>query len=142
MNACIFSFQVLKLSGDKILSSRLIIDAMGNFSPVVKQVRVIILLIAAFKHDIYHVIIGHRGFSNVSWNTCTGCHLYVLLCITVSMLTLHMNCLQVKQKGFLVYVLLCTSTDPHAYACAVLHLRFICMQHLLNKLPTKFLNGY
>ncbi|CAJ2653685.1 unnamed protein product [Trifolium pratense] len=28
---------VLKLSGDKILSSRLIIDAMGNFSPVVKQ---------------------------------------------------------------------------------------------------------
>ncbi|KAL2973421.1 hypothetical protein AAZX31_14G044700 [Glycine max] len=30
---------VLKLSGDKILSSRLIIDAMGNFSPVVKQIR-------------------------------------------------------------------------------------------------------
>ncbi|XP_052736846.1 uncharacterized protein LOC108336390 isoform X1 [Vigna angularis] len=30
---------VLKLSGDRILSSRLIIDAMGNFSPVVKQIR-------------------------------------------------------------------------------------------------------
>ncbi|XP_057441613.1 uncharacterized protein LOC130733455 isoform X4 [Lotus japonicus] len=30
---------VLKLSGDKILSSRLIIDAMGNFSPIVKQIR-------------------------------------------------------------------------------------------------------
>ncbi|KAL1307821.1 uncharacterized protein [Arachis hypogaea] len=30
---------VLKLSEDKILLSRLIIDAMGNFSPVVKQIR-------------------------------------------------------------------------------------------------------
>lgn len=30
---------VLKLSDGKILSSRLIIDAMGNFSPVVKQIR-------------------------------------------------------------------------------------------------------
>ncbi|KAL2316982.1 hypothetical protein Fmac_030858 [Flemingia macrophylla] len=30
---------VLKLSGGKILSCRLIIDAMGNFSPVVKQIR-------------------------------------------------------------------------------------------------------
>ncbi|MED6170536.1 hypothetical protein PIB30_031995 [Stylosanthes scabra] len=30
---------VLKLSEDKFLSSRLIIDAMGNFSPVVKQIR-------------------------------------------------------------------------------------------------------
>lgn len=42
-----FSFQVLKLSGDRILSSRLIIDAMGNFSPVVKQVRNILLLTVA-----------------------------------------------------------------------------------------------
>ncbi|XP_058774263.1 uncharacterized protein LOC131648529 [Vicia villosa] len=30
---------VLKLSGDNILSSRLIIDAMGNFSPILKQIR-------------------------------------------------------------------------------------------------------
>ncbi|KAI4305774.1 hypothetical protein L6164_029120 [Bauhinia variegata] len=30
---------VLKLSGEKILSSSLVIDAMGNFSPVVKQIR-------------------------------------------------------------------------------------------------------
>lgn len=30
--------QVLELADGRILSSRLIIDAMGNFSPVVRQV--------------------------------------------------------------------------------------------------------
>lgn len=33
-----FFSQALQLADGKILSSRLIIDAMGNFSPVVKQV--------------------------------------------------------------------------------------------------------
>ncbi|XP_054819149.1 uncharacterized protein LOC129318422 [Prosopis cineraria] len=53
---------VLKLSGDKILSSRLIIDAMGNFSPVVKQIR------GGKKPDGVCLVVGTcaRGFNNNS----------------------------------------------------------------------------
>ncbi|WJX59069.1 hypothetical protein P8452_44449 [Trifolium repens] len=53
---------VLKLSGDKILSSRLIIDAMGNFSPVVKQIR------RGRKPDGVCLVVGTcaRGFKNNS----------------------------------------------------------------------------
>ncbi|KAK2377399.1 receptor protein EIX2 [Trifolium repens] len=53
---------VLKLSGDKTLSSRLIIDAMGNFSPVVKQIR------RGRKPDGVCLVVGTcaRGFKNNS----------------------------------------------------------------------------
>lgn len=51
-----FIFQVLKLSGDKILSSRLIIDAMGNFSPIVKQVRSININALSFSQRSFTVI--------------------------------------------------------------------------------------
>ncbi|XP_027332344.1 uncharacterized protein LOC113847436 isoform X2 [Abrus precatorius] len=53
---------VLKLSGDKILSSHLIIDAMGNFSPVVKQIR------CGRKPDGVCLVVGTcaRGFKNNS----------------------------------------------------------------------------
>lgn len=37
--------QVLQLTDGRTLSSRLIIDAMGNFSPVVKQVEFPIILL-------------------------------------------------------------------------------------------------
>ncbi|KAI5419164.1 uncharacterized protein LOC127074916 isoform X1 [Lathyrus oleraceus] len=53
---------ILKLSGDKILSSRLIIDAMGNFSPIVKQIR------RGRKPDGVCLVVGTcaRGFENNS----------------------------------------------------------------------------
>ncbi|CAL0307518.1 unnamed protein product [Lupinus luteus] len=53
---------VLKLSGDKILTSRLIVDAMGNFSPVVKQIR------SGRKPDGVCLVVGTcaRGFENNS----------------------------------------------------------------------------
>ncbi|XP_019434098.1 PREDICTED: uncharacterized protein LOC109340810 isoform X1 [Lupinus angustifolius] len=53
---------VLKLSGDKILTSRLIVDAMGNFSPVVKQIR------SGRKPDGVCLVVGTcaRGFNNNS----------------------------------------------------------------------------
>ncbi|KAE9614931.1 putative lycopene beta-cyclase [Lupinus albus] len=53
---------VLKLSGDKILTSRLIVDAMGNFSPVVKQIR------CGRKPDGVCLVVGTcaRGFNNNS----------------------------------------------------------------------------
>lgn len=35
--------QVLQLADGNILASRLVIDAMGNFSPVVKQVRLLLI---------------------------------------------------------------------------------------------------
>ncbi|KAK7385841.1 hypothetical protein VNO78_31754 [Psophocarpus tetragonolobus] len=49
---------VLKLSQDKMLSSRLIINAMGNFSPVVKQIR------CGRKPDGVFLVVGTcaRGF--------------------------------------------------------------------------------
>ncbi|KAF7815389.1 lycopene beta/epsilon cyclase [Senna tora] len=51
---------VLNFAGDKILSSRLIIDAMGNFSPVVKQIR------GGRKPDGVCLVVGTcaRGFNN------------------------------------------------------------------------------
>ncbi|GAB2285250.1 hypothetical protein Dimus_019704 [Dionaea muscipula] len=51
---------VLQLSDGKVLSSRLIIDAMGNFSPVVKQVR------RGRKPDGVCLVVGScaRGFKN------------------------------------------------------------------------------
>ncbi|KAI9116766.1 hypothetical protein K1719_012132 [Acacia pycnantha] len=53
---------VLKLSDSKTLSSRLIIDAMGNFSPVVKQIR------GGRKPDGVCLVVGTcaRGFKNSS----------------------------------------------------------------------------
>ncbi|XP_028806090.1 uncharacterized protein LOC114760942 [Neltuma alba] len=53
---------VLKLSGGRTLSSRLIIDAMGNFSPVVKQIR------GGRKPDGVCLVVGTcaRGFKNNS----------------------------------------------------------------------------
>ncbi|KAK7300378.1 hypothetical protein RJT34_11222 [Clitoria ternatea] len=53
---------VLKLSEERILSSRLIIDAMGNFSPVVKQIR------RGRKPDGVCLVVGAcaRGFENNS----------------------------------------------------------------------------
>ncbi|KAM2060376.1 hypothetical protein ACFX1T_045577 [Malus domestica] len=53
---------VLQLNEEKILSSRLIIDAMGNFSPIVKQIR------SGRKPDGVCVVVGScaRGFTNNS----------------------------------------------------------------------------
>ncbi|XP_050381550.1 uncharacterized protein LOC126798585 isoform X2 [Argentina anserina] len=53
---------VLQLSEGKTLSSRLIIDAMGNFSPVVKQIR------SGRKPDGVCLVVGScaRGFKNNS----------------------------------------------------------------------------
>ncbi|CAN6574237.1 unnamed protein product [Malus baccata var. baccata] len=53
---------VLQLNEEKILSSRLIIDAMGNFSPIVKQMR------SGRKPDGVCVVVGScaRGFTNNS----------------------------------------------------------------------------
>ncbi|KAM5580573.1 hypothetical protein ABKV19_010026 [Rosa sericea] len=53
---------VLQLSEGKILSSRLVIDAMGNFSPVVKQIR------SGRKPDGVCLVVGScaRGFKNNS----------------------------------------------------------------------------
>ncbi|KAL6135211.1 hypothetical protein ACLB2K_067439 [Fragaria x ananassa] len=53
---------LLQLSEGKILSSRLIIDAMGNFSPVVKQIR------SGRKPDGVCLVVGScaRGFKNNS----------------------------------------------------------------------------
>lgn len=60
---CIFEdAAVLQLTEGKILSSRLIIDAMGNFSPVVKQIR------SGRKPDGVCLVVGScaRGFKNNS----------------------------------------------------------------------------
>ncbi|XP_062009404.1 uncharacterized protein LOC133725987 isoform X1 [Rosa rugosa] len=53
---------VLQLGEGKILSSRLVIDAMGNFSPVVKQIR------SGRKPDGVCLVVGScaRGFKNNS----------------------------------------------------------------------------
>ncbi|CAN6701964.1 unnamed protein product [Malus baccata var. baccata] len=52
----------LQLNEEKILSSRLIIDAMGNFSPILKQIR------SGRKPDGVCVVVGScaRGFTNNS----------------------------------------------------------------------------
>lgn len=50
----VFSPQALQLADGKILSSRLIIDAMGNFSPVVKQVK---STITPFSHSFIYIIV-------------------------------------------------------------------------------------
>ncbi|KAK2649117.1 hypothetical protein Ddye_016606 [Dipteronia dyeriana] len=62
-NICIYEdAAVLQLAEGKILSSNLIVDAMGNFSPVVKQIR------RSRKPDGVCLVVGScaRGFKNNS----------------------------------------------------------------------------
>lgn len=134
MNTCIILFfQVLKLSGDKILSSRLIIDAMGNFSPIVKQVRKIFLLIVASKQIVWFSSCFHKGVF-----TCfmKYRHTFPFACapsfIFVRVFTLHMNCRWAK-----IGQIFCCMQDTFTCACRfTFYHHFTCMQvmqHLFNK---------
>lgn len=133
MNACIFFFQVLKLSGDKILSSRLIIDAMGNFSPVVKQVRNIFSFIVVFLQIVMIFITLSLGCFLLS-----SCYhviqALVVICLFSFVYLCKGDCLRVtQQKGLLLCVLSCICRTHWLIYVRATSFNMQVMQYLLNK---------